>query len=289
MSVNLEILKGAYDLHVHCAPDSIPRAQSALTLAHEAAATGMAGIGLKDHNCSTVGRCHVLNETFEGSPHFFSSIVLNPTIGGLNPEAVETALKSGCDIVYFPTFGARHQINTLGPDQMPFPLPPGFDGITITEHPSTYHIDRILASIAQHDAVLATGHLSPPESIHLLNRAKAIGVKRMIVTHASEPVPGMSIGEQKECVALGAFIEHCFMACTQCCSPSIPIQTISDQIKAIHPEHVILSSDFGQVDNGPPVRALATHLHKLMATGISEEDVATMIKFNPGSVVSQKR
>ena len=36
MSVKLAMLRGAYDLHVHCAPDVIPRAQDRVQLAEDA-------------------------------------------------------------------------------------------------------------------------------------------------------------------------------------------------------------------------------------------------------------
>src|SRR6056297_3385649 len=119
------LLRDAYDLHVHCSPDVVPRAQDMFDLAVAAKAAEMAGIGLKDHTTSTVGRCHALNRQFPGGPRFFSSIALNPPVGGLNPAAVEAALASGADMVYFPTYAARHHIHTLGTDITPVPHPRG--------------------------------------------------------------------------------------------------------------------------------------------------------------------
>ncbi len=281
----IELLKGSYDLHVHCSPDCVPRAQSAKALAEAAVKAQMAGIGLKDHTCSTVGRCHVLNETYQNSTRFFSSIVLNPSVGGINPCAVQAALKSGCKIVYFPTFGAYHQIQVQGPQGMPYPLPREFKGIRLNYEKHSEELDQILRLIKEHDAVIATGHLSPVESIQLLTKAANAGIRRMIVTHASEPVPAMSVEQQMECVHLGAKIEHCFMACTQCSHPPIDIETIAQQIRSVGVEHVILSSDFGQVPNGSPVQGFAKFLEKMLDIDFSVNEIKTMIQFNPESLV----
>lgn len=71
-----------------------------------------------------------------------------------------------------------------------FPLPKGFKGITILDEADGIkaEMEVILSLIAEHDAVLATGHLSPEESLVLLKVAREIGVARMVVTHASESV-----------------------------------------------------------------------------------------------------
>jgi len=55
------LLDGAYDLHVHCSPGVVPRAQDVFDLAKAANRAGMAGVGLKDHTTLTIGRCHALN------------------------------------------------------------------------------------------------------------------------------------------------------------------------------------------------------------------------------------
>ena len=281
-------LHGAIDLHVHCAPDVVPRAQDAFDLARAAHAAGMRAIGLKDHTTSTIGRCHVLNRMYPDGPCFLSSLVLNPQIGGLNPGAVEAALQGGVDIIYFPTYSAQHHIDCLGPDISPVPHPKaGLEGIRIVNSDGALlpKILPILAEIAHHNAILATGHLSPQESLVLLSEAAKAGVQRMIVTHASESVPDMSVDDQKLCVELGAMIEHSLLAATPCCPGTVPMETIAEQIREVGIEHCIVSSDFGQVDNGPPVAAFEHHLKKLAELGFSESEIHRLIAENPSRLV----
>jgi len=282
-----ELLRDACDFHVHCAPDVVDRAQDFWDLGSAAHAAGMKAVGLKDHVTSTLGRCHALNRRFPDGPRFLSSLVLNPQVGGLNPAAVESALQAGVEIIYFPTFAARHHLECLGPDTTPVPHPKqGFDPIEILADGALVPAARaIVAEIAAHDAILATGHLSPAESLALLAAARDAGVRKMIVTHASESVPAMSIEDQRRCVALGALIEHSFLAVTPCCPGTIPLETIREQIDAVGIDHCILSSDFGQLPNGPPVPAFGEHLARLASLGFTRTQIHQMTSTNPSRLL----
>ena len=281
-------LKGAIDFHVHCAPDVVPRAQDAFDLAKAAHEAGMAAVGLKDHTTSTLGRCHVLNRLYPEGPRFLSSLVLNPQIGGLNPAAIESALKAGLEIIYFPTFAAQHHLDRLGPETTPVPHPKsGFEPIRILDEDGNLvaPVFKILEEIAAHHAILATGHLSPGESVSFLEMAADAGVKKMIVTHASESVPNMSVADQKRCVELGALIEHSLLAVTPCCPGTISLESVVNQIRAVGVEHCMVSSDFGQVENGPPVEAFYSHLEKLTALGITEAELTQLVSENPSRLL----
>ena len=285
------LLKGAYDLHVHCSPDVVPRAQDVFDLAMAASDAGMAGVGLKDHTTSTVGRCHVLNRLYPDGPRFFSSIALNPPVGGLNPSAVEAALASGVDIVYFPTYSAAHHIETLGAAVTPVPHARcGAERLMVLDAQGIVSDEatEIIDSIASHNAVLATGHISPWESLALLKVAATRGVHRMVVTHASQAVPGMKVEEQQQAIRYGAKIEHCFLAVTNCCPGSISLEAIADQIKAVGHQNVILSSDFGQPVNGPPIVAFSEHVRQLYNLGFNDSELRVMLCENPTQLVEKR-
>ena len=281
-----ELVQGAYDIHVHCAPDVVPRAQSLLELGRAAAEAGMGGLGLKDHTGSTTGRVAALNEIHEDSPRFFSALALNPTVGSLNPLAVQAALEAGTDIVYFPTYGAKHQIDVMGIDGFPpaFPLPGGtFEGVTVTDAVGELkpEVGEILDLIAEFDGVLATGHVSPAECLALVAAGQERGIGRMLVTHASELVPGLTIEQQREAVSYGALIEQSFLAVTDAYSHTMELTEIADQIRQVGVDRVIVSSDFGQVPNGPVVPGFARYLGELRELGFSDEEIRTMVVANP--------
>ena len=169
----LHLLNGAYDIHIHAAPDLIPRAMDLRQLCLEAEGAGMAGILLKDHCTSTVGRVAALNLMSSGTCRFFSALALNPPVGSLNPTAVEAALRAGTDVIYFPTYGAAHHIAIWGAGKPPtaFPLPAnGFAGTVIIDDRNDLKPEalEILKLIAEYNAILATGHISAKESLILL-------------------------------------------------------------------------------------------------------------------------
>ncbi|MBW2094463.1 MAG: hypothetical protein JRI80_06195 [Deltaproteobacteria bacterium] len=282
-----QLLKNAYDIHVHAAPDVIPRATGQRGLALAASEAGMSGILLKDHCTSTVGRVDALNSFAEIHCRFYSALALNPPVGSLNPVAVESALRAGVDVIFFPTYGAANHIQIWGAGKPPtaFPLPSEeqFKGITIIEQDGTLKqvCIEILRLIAKHDAVLGTGHISPKESLELLRYAKSLGVRRMIVTHASESVTPFTIEQQHQAANLGALIEHCFFATTALCPSPIPLKEICDQIRSVGVEHTILSSDFGQVKNGHPVEGFGHYLEKMKHLGFSKEEIEIMVTRNP--------
>ena len=59
-----ELLKGTYDLHVHTAPDVVPRKCSDVQLAERMRAAGMAGGAIKSHYLDTAGRAGILRELY---------------------------------------------------------------------------------------------------------------------------------------------------------------------------------------------------------------------------------
>jgi len=288
------LLQGAIDIHVHCRPDVIARDQDVVELARSAVDAKMGGMLIKDHTTCIVGRVHTINRTLPLGIRFYSALALNPPVGGLNPCAVESALRAGTDVIYFPTYGAKNHIHIWGAGKPPtaFPLPEGdYRGISIHDKDGNLRTkcETILTMIARHDAVLATGHLSPEESLDLLTLARSCGVKRMVVTHASESVTAMHPNHQQRAVSLGAIIEHCFFAVTESCPQATELEEIKRQIRQVGVEHVILSSDFGQIANGPVVEGFACYLEKMMRLGFTTEEIRVMIADNPGRLLKKRK
>jgi hypothetical protein len=98
-------LDGAYDLHVHSHPCLFPRICDDKTAVAAAAAAGLGGILLKCHHESTVSRASELQNDYDDF-RVYGGIVLNEYVGGINPLAVEAALKLGAKEVWMPTIDA---------------------------------------------------------------------------------------------------------------------------------------------------------------------------------------
>jgi hypothetical protein len=103
-----ELVRGAYDMHVHIAPDVVERRIDDVGLARRCRELGLAGFQLKSHYTSTAERARVVNRV-SGGVQAIGSIALNAAVGGLNPLAVEIAAREGARIVWLPTVDAANE------------------------------------------------------------------------------------------------------------------------------------------------------------------------------------
>jgi hypothetical protein len=286
------LLHGAYDLHVHVAPDVVPRAQDGVDLAYEAQQAGLAGMLIKDHTAPTTGAAHALNQAWPEGTRFFSALALNPPVGGLNPYAVAAALREGADVVFMPTYAAAHQIAVKGADAFApaYPRPGGnWAGLSILDAEGALvpEMDEILALIAEHDAVLATGHISPAEILALLPAARERGVSRILVTHASGAAPGLSGAAQLAAVGYGAMIEHCLMGALGDNARLTP-KMIRDQVRKVGVHSCLLSSDLGQAANGPVVAGFARLLGAMRSSGMTDAELRILVQDSPRRLLGSR-
>ena len=286
------LLQGAYDLHVHLAPDVVPRAQHGADLAYEAQQAGLAGMLIKDHTAPTTGAAHVLNQAWPEGTHFYSALVLNPPVGGLNPFAVVAALREGVDVVFMPTYAAAHQIAVQGADAFApaYPRPRGgWAGLSVLDGEGALLpvVIEILDLVAERDAVLATGHISPAEILALLPVARERGVSRLLVTHASGKTPGLSGAGQLAAVGYGAMIEHCLMG-TLGETPSLRPETIRDQVRGVGVHNCLLSSDLGQAAIGPVVAGFAERLGAMREAGMTLAELRILIEDSPRRLLGHR-
>ena len=105
-----ELLKGAYDLHVHSSPSVFPRELDGFQLIREADAAGMAGVMLKSHYESTALRAELINRYSGCKAKAYGGLCLNCPAGGLNVYAVKNALRAGAKIVWMPTRDAKNSL-----------------------------------------------------------------------------------------------------------------------------------------------------------------------------------
>src|SRR5690606_10586382 len=112
-----ELLQGAVDIHIHSSPDLYDRRLSHLEAAADADAAGMKAIVIKSHNFDTVTRTWLLQDMLRARGmriEVFGSLNLNHHVGGLNPVAVETALKYGARKIFMPTVDAEYHRRITG-------------------------------------------------------------------------------------------------------------------------------------------------------------------------------
>jgi hypothetical protein len=277
-SAAARLLAGAIDVHVHQLPDDRPRSIDAIDVAMLAKLRGMRGIVLKNHYESTAGLAYLVRKVVSGV-EVFGGIDLNLTVGGINPSAVEhmTRVTGGWGrVVWMPTFDAENQVR-YSQENRPF--------VSVSRNGELLPaVKEVVALIAKHGLVLATGHSAPAEGLMLLREGRRQGVRHMVVTHAMNAPVLMDIPQMQEAAKLGAFIEFVGGSLVTA-DAEVRIDRFADAIRKIGPEFCILSSDLGQQGNALPPDGFGAFLIALSAKGLTEQEVNQMSKRNPARLL----
>ncbi len=284
---SLERLAGAIDLHIHAAPDILPRKLDDLALARQALEAGMRTIALKSHFEPTAGRARLATDATGMA--VIGGVALNWPVGGLNHHAVEYALAMGARIVWLPTAHAAQFLS----ERRHAPLLSGAAGrlsrgITLLNRNNrlVQAMPRILSLVAEHDAILATGHVSVAEARAVIRQAAAQGVGRILVTHPLASFVGYSVAEMKEMLDLGAsYLEITYAETTPVMARPVPVTVLADAVRAVGPSHCIMSTDCGQSVNPPPVVAMARFMRDMTECGFSEQAIRAMTVDNPARLL----
>ena len=281
-------IAGAFDFHLHSAPDVFGRSLTDLEVTKLAARFGMRGLILKNHVTSTADRAYLVNRLVP-EVEVFGGVALNRAVGGVNPDAVEwmhrmSGGRGKC--VWLPSFDADHHLKTFGEPGRGLKVAEGGHVLPETE--------AVLRTVKRANLVLQTGHISPDEILAVVKRAKQLGVRYVVATHAMASVPGMSLAQLKDAVAMGVYIELIYA--THLMGPhahltwmrkwrQISINDMAEVIKEIGAEHFILGSDLGQTGNPTPPDGMLKLVVGLKKAGISEAELDVMMRKNPAKLL----
>jgi hypothetical protein len=194
----------------------------------------------------------------------------------------------GGRIVWFPTIGSPQHIahHRAHPD-LKFPklavqLQPE-EPIDVLDGNGQLkpEVHRILESIAEADAILASGHMAPASITAVFEAAREKGVRRMLVNHPNFVIEA-SYDDARHWVGLGALIEHSLcMYDDESAFYHWDLETLLKWIEAVGAEHSTLGSDLGQMANPLPTESFRKMVSGLLDRGMPERDVRGMVADNP--------
>jgi Family of unknown function (DUF6282) len=270
-------IENAIDLHVHSAPDSIPRALTAIETAQIARRHGMRAVLYKNHFFETATLAFLVSQVVP-EVEAYGGIALNRSVGGINPAAVEqmAAMTGGHGrIVWMPTIDAAQGPFAAAVDAADI-VPVSRNGALLPE------VLAVLDIIAELDLALATGHSSPPDSLLLVRAARERGIDRIVITHPLDDLtPSPDI--RRELIELGALLE--FPVGMVAPIGSIPFDEFVEQIRAAGPQNAVLSTDLGQAANPVPAVGFASAVARLLEAGFTQSEIDWMIRRNPARIL----
>ena len=301
-----QILKGIIDIHVHGAPLGgwLAGRPTIVNTCIEASNAGMKAMVFKDHYTMTNNVAIVVNEMLaklktekaKQSEIFepvevYGGIVLNDTVGGINPKAVEIALGYGrCAEVWLPSLDAKFQKDLQG-------LP---NGISVTDGDEPIKdLIQILEMLSDYNNVsfgqrcsLSTCHVSNKEKFNILKYVKKRGLDvDIIMDHVTQELTKVSPQEAKEMIDMGAYLEFAETSCVPwpgmqdwIIAFDYSFSLIKELIKEKGPDHLVLITDAGQPGNDP-VPGWKMFVKTLLSQGVSESDINTMAKEVPSKLL----
>jgi hypothetical protein len=295
--------QGVIDMHVHIGPELLRRRYSCMTLAEEARREGV-GVVMKNHFQPTTAMA-ILARKPEDKVAIIGSVTLNYGCGGIDDHGVRSALsgwKSDVTqtdpdrdrfVVWMPTFCAEAHLSVMGRRDIPLhwgvaaKYSREFEegtGLTLrdTDGKPIPGLLRALKMIAEHDLILASGHLSAEETADLCELAHAAGIARIVLTHPLWYASRLGV----ETLArlwrdYGAYSELCFVNLSMHGLDDLGIHQYAEVIRAVGPEGVILSSDLGQEFLMTVTEGLKIYFDLLEKEGVHPDEIARMSILNP--------
>ena len=281
-SVVGRLLHGAYDMHLHFAPEAwMTRRFDALDTALHARESGLAGFVLKNRTYCTQPLA-LLVRRLVPEVRVFGCLVLDGEVGGLNYQAVKAAAEIGTKVLYMPVFYAENSMPVI---KRLFDVKLGNDTIRIVDETGRLvpEVEDILRVVKDYDMVLCSGHVSPREVKTLADRCIGMGISKVVVTHPMSEFVCEEFLTFEELAALaraGITIEHCAQAISPTSERRDPAIFV-EGIRAQGAENCILTTDFGGTPHPTIAEGLRMFISTLLRKGLTEREIELMVKTNP--------
>ena len=247
------LLKGAFDFRIHTGPEPDgERRNDSLEAGRDAYETEMVGFVLMKHRHPTTLAAYALNCMYPGF-NAVGSIVLNTSVGGLNPDAVEAAGKLGAKVVWMPTQDAGTIRLLDAPDD----------------------VEVVLEVAKSYGMAVASTHATFADTEMLVNLAESVDLERLVVTN---PIARFDADEGSQLLSHDLYVELPFLSYYP--GPDAGERLRAD-IERIGSDRCIVSTDFGQWTNPPPAEGIRMAVAVMLDAGMREADIAKVVRTNP--------
>ena len=285
----LEILCGGVDIHVHGYPEAL--VDTGWDFAWEAKSaydSEMRAIVIKSMHSDTAPMAYFVQQIIDKyaedkecerhSFNVFGGVVLNWSVGGINPIAVETSAKLGAKIIWLPSHDAAHHMRILNEGQ----------GIEVIDKNNNVipELIEIFKIVKKYNIILDLDHTSAKERFIITKEAKKYGINKILLTHPQWSVNRMSIEQMAEISKMGAYIGlYLYSAFPHFNNPNCDRTEVIRIIKKVGVDKCVMATDFGSMLNPPPVEGMKLYIRLLLAMGIDKKDIKKMLVDNPSKLL----
>ena len=247
------LLKGAFDFRIHTGPEPDgERRTNYLEAGRDSYEAEMAGFVLMKHRHPTALAAYALNRMYPGF-NAVGSIVLNASVGGLNPDAVEASAKLGAKVVWMPTQDAG--------------------SIRLLDAPND--LEAVLEVAKSHGMAVASTHATFADTEMLVRLAGPVGLERLVVTN---PATRFGADEADRLLSHKLYVELPFLSYYQSSDAG---KRLRADVNIIGADRCIVSTDFGQWTNPPPAEGMRMAIAAMLDAGMHEADIAKVVRTNP--------
>jgi len=279
------VMNGGIDVHVHGYPEAlVDTGWDFGWIAKRYYDAGMRAFIAKSMLADTAGMAYFVQQMIDkyaeeqgGEKHPFNvygGVVLNWSAGGINPVAVETSAKLGAKIIWLPSHDSAHHMRVLEEDSKGVEVIDGNDNVV----PELIDIFDI---VAKYDIILDLCHTSTKERFIVTEEALKHGVKKILLTHCQWSINRMSIDQMVEISKMGAYVGlFMYSAVPHFNNPVADRKEVLQIIEKVGPERCAIATDYGSMLNPPPHEGMKLFIRLLLAMGVSEAEIRTMLVTN---------
>lgn len=247
-----DLLRGASDIHVHCAPDSKPRLTDELSLARDARRAGYRCVLFKSNDFSCHDRVFLIRQ-MEPELECYGSLCMNRVHGDrVNAYAAAKAVQTTgnfCRCIWLPAQDAVYQN-------------------------LSYHGRK--------------------EGIPVLaKKAREVGVRKFVVTHANSGIWKMTHDQVKKAMDLGAWVEFSYITNLWGPGTGLPdFQRMGNREFAeylrLDPSRSFITTDLGQAGMPHPVQGMRTCLREMLKQGMDRKALNLLARENPAMLAGSQ-
>jgi predicted TIM-barrel fold metal-dependent hydrolase len=211
----------------------------------------------------------------------FGGIVCNYYVGGLFPESVEVCARAGGKKVWLPSHDSAHHHRVMEE--------PGGIELLDEKGKPLKELMEILEIVKNYDLILDPCHASVKERFVVIDAAREMGIKKIMLTHPNWNVNRATIEQQVEMANRGAFVGlFMYSSVPHFNNPNGDPFEMLEIIKQVGPDRIVMSTDLGTMLNVHPVEGMKLFFRLLLALGVSTENIEKMAKKNPSFLLGME-